>query len=103
MKIDVGQKRRSTSALGRPLFHLYSLPILQHAGIQPFLMSRTTRRSATRYSMNFTSHSWEIPWLVGTSLAALWRKRVRRPREQIRRRCTQCVRSDGRSSGEGAC
>src|SRR5882724_10900826 len=37
MKIDVGQKRRGTSALGRPLFHSYSLPILQHAGPQPFL------------------------------------------------------------------
>ena len=37
MKIDVRQKRRSTSALGRPLFHSYSLPLLQHAGIQPFL------------------------------------------------------------------
>src|SRR5882762_1490361 len=37
MKIDVRQERRSTSALGRPLFHSYSLPILQHAGIQPFL------------------------------------------------------------------
>src|SRR6266436_6599938 len=37
MKIDVRQKRRSTSALGRPLFHSYSLPILQHAGSQPFL------------------------------------------------------------------
>src|SRR5882724_8540727 len=37
MKIDVRQKRRSTSALGRPLFHSYSLPILQHAGPQPFL------------------------------------------------------------------
>src|SRR6266699_1241880 len=37
MKIDVGQQRRSTSALGRPLFHSYSLPILQHAGPQPFL------------------------------------------------------------------
>src|SRR5260370_23366212 len=37
MKIDVRQKRRSTSALGRPLFHSYSLPILQHACPQPFL------------------------------------------------------------------
>src|SRR5467141_1056512 len=37
MKIDVGQKRRSTSTLGRPFFHTYSFPILQHAGIQPFL------------------------------------------------------------------
>ncbi len=37
MKIDVRQKRRSTSALRRPLFHSYSFPILQHAGVQPFL------------------------------------------------------------------
>src|SRR5882762_5243861 len=37
MKIDVGQKRRSTSTLGRPFFHTYSFPILQHAGVQPFL------------------------------------------------------------------
>src|SRR5207249_5639608 len=37
MKIDVGQKRRSTSALGRPFLRPYSFPILQHAGFQPFL------------------------------------------------------------------
>src|SRR5229473_2666 len=37
MKIDVRQKRRSTSALGRPFFRPYSFPILQHAGPQPFL------------------------------------------------------------------
>src|SRR5882724_6018162 len=37
MKIDVGQKRRSTSALGRPFLRPYSLPLLQHAGVQPFL------------------------------------------------------------------
>src|SRR5258706_780547 len=37
MKIDVGQKRRSTSALGRPFLCPYSFPILQHAGPQPFL------------------------------------------------------------------
>jgi len=37
MKIDVRQKRRSTSALGCPFLHPYTLPILQHAGIQPFL------------------------------------------------------------------
>src|SRR5205085_4178978 len=37
MKIDVGQERRSTPALGRPFFHSYSFPILQHAGVQPFL------------------------------------------------------------------
>src|SRR5437667_185131 len=37
MKIDVGQKRRSTSALGRPFLRPHSFPILQHAGPQPFL------------------------------------------------------------------
>src|SRR6266478_5446309 len=37
MKIDVRQKRRSTSALGRPFLGPYSFPILQHAGVQPFL------------------------------------------------------------------
>src|SRR4029077_2418977 len=37
MKIDVRQKRRSTATLRRPFFHSYSLPILQHAGPQPFL------------------------------------------------------------------
>src|SRR5467141_1597753 len=37
MKIDVCQKRRSTSTLGRPFLRPYPLPILQHAGSQPFL------------------------------------------------------------------
>src|SRR6267378_268874 len=37
MKIDVSQKRRSTSTLGRPFLRPYSFPILQHAGVQPFL------------------------------------------------------------------
>src|SRR5213594_1994068 len=37
MKIDVCQKRRSTSALGRPLLYAYPFPILLHAGSQPFL------------------------------------------------------------------
>src|SRR6266853_976674 len=37
MKIDVRQKRRGTSTLGRPFFRPYSFPILQHAGVQPFL------------------------------------------------------------------
>ena len=37
MKIDVCQKRRSTSALRRSFPHPYSFPILQHAGVQPFL------------------------------------------------------------------
>src|SRR5437763_15587950 len=40
MKIDVRQKRRSTSALRRSFLHPYSFPILQHAGIQPFLDER---------------------------------------------------------------
>src|SRR5437879_6130481 len=34
MKIDVRQKRRSTSALRRSFLHPYSFPILQHAGVQ---------------------------------------------------------------------
>src|SRR5260370_25286745 len=37
MKIDVGQKRRSTPALRRPFLHSYPFPIFQHAGAQPFL------------------------------------------------------------------
>jgi hypothetical protein len=37
MEINVGQKRRGTAALGRPFFHSYPLPILQHAGVEPFL------------------------------------------------------------------
>src|SRR5882724_5837074 len=37
MKIDVRQKRRSTSTLGRPFLRPHSFPILQHAGPQPFL------------------------------------------------------------------
>src|SRR5579864_2254259 len=37
MEIDVSQQRRGTAALGRPFFHLCSSPILQHAGVQPFL------------------------------------------------------------------
>src|SRR5919108_2342840 len=37
VKIDVSQQRRSTPALGRPFFHSYSFPILQHAGVQPLL------------------------------------------------------------------
>jgi hypothetical protein len=36
MKIDVRQKRRGTATLGRPFFHSYPFPILQHAGVQPF-------------------------------------------------------------------
>src|SRR5207249_11501033 len=35
MKIDVRQKRRSTSALRRSFLHPYSFPITQHAGVQP--------------------------------------------------------------------
>src|SRR5467141_1147899 len=37
MKIDVRQKRRGTATLGRPFLRPYSFPILQHAGLQPFL------------------------------------------------------------------
>jgi len=37
VQIDVGQQRRCTAALGRPFFRPCSFPLLQHAGIQPFL------------------------------------------------------------------
>src|SRR5580700_8664668 len=37
MKVDVSQERRGTAALGRPFLGPYSLPILQHAGVEPFL------------------------------------------------------------------
>jgi hypothetical protein len=37
MKIDVRQKRRGTSALGRPFLRPCSFPILQHVGLEPFL------------------------------------------------------------------
>jgi len=37
MKIDVRQQRRCTAALGRSFFRACSFPILQHAGVEPFL------------------------------------------------------------------
>src|SRR5215469_693877 len=37
MEVHVGQQGRGTSPLGRPFLHAYSLPILQHASVQPFL------------------------------------------------------------------
>src|SRR6266404_4716187 len=37
MEINVSQQRRGTAALGRPFFHPYSFPILQHTGVEPFL------------------------------------------------------------------
>src|SRR5438132_11703981 len=37
MEIDVSQPRRGTATPGRPLFRLCSSPILQHAGVEPFL------------------------------------------------------------------
>src|SRR5580693_7657661 len=37
VQVDVSQQRRCTAALGRPFLHTYPFPILQHAGIQPFL------------------------------------------------------------------
>ena len=37
VEVDVGQQRRCTAALGCTFFHPYPLPVLQHAGIQPFL------------------------------------------------------------------
>src|SRR5713226_9199651 len=37
MKVDVCQKRRGTSPLGRPFLHPCSFPILQHARVEPLL------------------------------------------------------------------
>lgn len=37
MQVDVSQERRSATPLRRPFLHQRSLPILQHAGVQPFL------------------------------------------------------------------
>src|SRR5215469_12533033 len=37
VEVNVGQQGRGTSALGRPFLHTHSFPILQHAGVQPFL------------------------------------------------------------------
>jgi hypothetical protein len=37
VQVDVSQQRQGTATLGRPFLHTYSFPILQHAGIQPFL------------------------------------------------------------------
>src|SRR5882762_9804867 len=37
VEVNVSQPRRCTATLGRPLVRPYSFPILQHAGIQPFL------------------------------------------------------------------
>jgi hypothetical protein len=37
VEIDVRQQRRCTAALRRPLFRTRSLPVLQHAGVQPLL------------------------------------------------------------------
>src|SRR3984885_3334878 len=37
MKINVSQQRRCTATLGRPFFRACSFPILQHAGVEPFL------------------------------------------------------------------
>src|SRR6266702_282049 len=37
VKVDIGQKRRCTAALGRTLLHARALTILQHTGCQPFL------------------------------------------------------------------
>src|SRR5882762_2480506 len=37
MEIDVGQQRRCTTALRRSFLHPYPFPILQHAGVEPFL------------------------------------------------------------------
>ena len=37
VEVDVRQQRRGTAALGRPFLHSQVLPVLQHAGVQPFL------------------------------------------------------------------
>src|SRR5207249_2072156 len=37
VKVDVSQQRADTSALNRTHLALRSLPILQHAGVEPFL------------------------------------------------------------------
>src|SRR5215470_2259227 len=37
MEVYVGQQWRGTSTLGRPFLHSHSFPILQHAGVEPFL------------------------------------------------------------------
>jgi hypothetical protein len=37
VEINVGEQRRCATALRRPFFHPHSLPILQHARVQPFL------------------------------------------------------------------
>ena len=37
VKVDVRQERRCTATLRRSLLHPHPLPILQHAGVQPFL------------------------------------------------------------------
>jgi hypothetical protein len=37
VEIDVREQRRCTTTLRRPFCHPYSLPILQHAGVQPLL------------------------------------------------------------------
>src|SRR5271167_2028709 len=37
MEINVGQQRRGTTALRRPFLHPYPFPLLQHAGVEPFL------------------------------------------------------------------
>jgi len=57
VKVEISQERTAIPTLNRPHLATRSLPILQHAGSQPLLMSRTTRRSATRCSINSTSHS----------------------------------------------
>jgi hypothetical protein len=37
VEIDVGEQRQGAAILWRPFFHLYLLPILQHACVQPLL------------------------------------------------------------------
>jgi hypothetical protein len=60
MEIDIRQQRRCTAALRRPFLHRIRFPSSSTPAFSHFWMSRTTRRSAMRCSMNFTSHSCEI-------------------------------------------
>src|SRR6266705_109759 len=56
VQVDVGQQRTDTSALNRPHSLSLRLPSSTTPALSHFWISRTTRRSATRCSINFTSH-----------------------------------------------
>ena len=59
VEVDIGQQRRCTAALRRPLLHV-RFPSSSTPAFSHFWMSRTIRRSPIRCSTNFTSHSCEI-------------------------------------------